>query len=383
MTADPLAGVRLGKYQIIEPLGIGGMSTVYRAYQENLSREVALKVLPPQLRADPSFLERFHIEAMALARLKHPNIIVIYDADSIDMWVFIVMELINGPNLRRYLRNSISMLNALRIFHHIAQGVAYAHSKGIIHRDIKPSNVLMDISENPQNPRPVLTDFGVVKLMESPAKLTQTGAGVGTPEYMAPEQCQGEPIDQRADIYALGILLFEMLCGKPPFSDGNFTSIAHSHIFDPVPDPALLNPAISQDLRAIVQKALQKDPARRYQQVTEFDSAVMELAQSSGKSKPASRPLASPIYTTCKICAAHNSPAAAYCWRCGAAMPVSDYRAGQLRSTYIICDACAAPESSSFNFCTRCGEPLRWVSCAVCGAPRSLAQRHCMQCGNL
>ncbi len=252
MQRDDLIGTTLGNYRIIATLGQGGMAKVYRAYQENLDREVAVKVLPPWFAADRSFVERFNLEARLVARLSHPNIVTVHDASEQQGHLYIVMQLVDGGTLKHKLDQfqltgkTMETTEMINIFAQLASALAYAHEQGIIHRDIKPVNVLMDRSG-----RPILSDFGIAKVLASTQdNLTRPGAGVGTPEYMSPEQCQGGAIDGRADIYALGVVLFEAMTGRTPFRGNNYPALAHSHIYEMPPRPVLAQSISSPNDRA-------------------------------------------------------------------------------------------------------------------------------------
>src|SRR5579871_2863181 len=268
MQQDPLIGTMLGNYKILAPLGQGGMAHVYRANQENLSREVAVKVLPPWYAADRSFVERFNLEARLVARLSHPNIVTVHDANEQNGHLYIVMQLVDGGTLKHrldQLQNQGKMMDtgeAIPIFSQLADALTYAHEQGVIHRDIKPVNVLLDRSG-----RPILSDFGIAKVLAGGGGLglTRPGAGVGTPEYMSPEQCKGEDVDGRADIYALGVMVYEALTGRTPFIGENYPALAHSHIYEPPPDPRQFNPRLPVPICRVVLTALQKKPELRYQ----------------------------------------------------------------------------------------------------------------------
>src|SRR5437667_1392402 len=267
MQQDDLIGTMLCNYRILEALGQGGMARVYRAYQENLGRNVAIKVLPPWYAADRSFIERFNLEARLVARLSHPNIVTVHDANEQNGHLYIVMQLVDGGTLKHRMdklqgeRRIMEPTEVVSIFSQLADALFYAHEQGIIHRDIKPVNVLMDRSG-----RPILSDFGIAKALAGSKELTRQGAGVGTPEYMSPEQCQGGPVDGRADIYALGVMLFESLRGRRPFLGDNYPALAHSHIYEMPPHPSLINPHIDLAVAQVIQTALMKNPAQRYQQ---------------------------------------------------------------------------------------------------------------------
>src|SRR6266699_3182578 len=314
MQKDPLLGTTFGNYKILAPLGQGGMAHVYRARQENLDREVAVKVLPPWYAADRNFVVRFNLEARLIARLSHPNIVTVHDFNESNGHLYIVMQLVDGGTLKQILDTShdavsaagtsfplpgtMDVLEANRIFQQLASALTYAHEKGIIHRDIKPVNVLMDRSG-----RPILSDFGIAKVLAGSSGLTRPGAGVGTPEYMSPEQCKGEEVDGRADIYALGVMLFEALTGRTPFVGDNYPALAHSHIYEEPPDPRIFNRHISLPLQNIMLRALQKKPEHRYQHTSEMAKALERAVQAGDNYteqtiRPASidRTPTSPIY---------------------------------------------------------------------------------------
>src|SRR5436853_3346058 len=275
---DDLIGVTLGNYKILAQLGQGGMARVYKARQENLDREVAVKVLPPWFAADRNFVERFNLEARLVARLSHPNIVTVHDADEYQGHLYIVMQLVDGGTLKlrldqlEALNQRMDVLEAKRIFTQLASALSYAHEQGIIHRDVKPVNVLMDRAG-----RPILSDFGIAKALAGSKELTRQGAGVGTPEYMSPEQCQGGPVDGRADIYALGVMLFEAQTGRTPFSGNNYPALAHSHIYELPPRPSTINPTISPAIEYIILTALMKNPQQRYQTARDM-ADILQIA---------------------------------------------------------------------------------------------------------
>ncbi|HEX3641945.1 MAG TPA: serine/threonine-protein kinase, partial [Ktedonobacteraceae bacterium] len=253
MKQDDLIGATLGNYRVLDTLGQGGMAKVYKAHQETLGRDVAIKVLPPWYAADRNFVERFNLEARLVARLSHPNIVTVHDANEQNGHLYIVMQLVDSGTLKQRLDQHqkeghvMGIEEVVSIFTQLADALAYAHDQGIIHRDIKPVNVLMDRSG-----RPILSDFGIAKVLASTQdNLTRPGAGVGTPEYMSPEQCQGGAVDGRADIYALGVMLFEAQTGRTPFLGNNYPALAHSHVYEPPPRPNSINPNISPAIEYI------------------------------------------------------------------------------------------------------------------------------------
>ena len=209
-----LPGSRLSRYELVEQIGRGGMSTVFRAHDPELDRIVAIKVLPSFRSEDPTFVERFRKEAQAVARLTHPNIIQVHDFGEDKGFSYIVMEYVPGGTLQDYVGQRHRLTDVLRLMAPLADALEYAHKQGVVHRDIKPPNVLIDTDD-----RPMLSDFGLARLMEGSAGLTRAGSVVGTPEYMSPEQALGRPADQRSDLYSLGIIIYQMLLGETPFRE--------------------------------------------------------------------------------------------------------------------------------------------------------------------
>jgi len=227
-------GQTLGAYTILSKIGQGGMAVVYKAYEPALDRYVAIKILPPLLASDPGFSARFENEAKAIAKLNHPNILPIYSFGQQSNISYLVMRFIQAGTLKERMGRPLDLPYISEIMHQVADAMHYAHENGIIHRDIKPSNILM-ANEH----WPLLTDFGLAKMMESAAHLTATGVGIGTPAYMSPEQAQGLPVDRRTDIYSLGIMLYEMVIGKVPYEADTPMGIVLKHISAPLPLPSL------------------------------------------------------------------------------------------------------------------------------------------------
>ncbi|HET8630767.1 MAG TPA: tetratricopeptide repeat protein [Thermomicrobiales bacterium] len=250
---------RIGPYEIRGLLGRGGMSTVYRAYQPALDREVAVKVLTGSHAADPIFRERFRREARAVARLRHPNILAVYDSGEAGGEPYLVSELIEGGTLQRHLGRPLDPRDVARLARQIGAALDYAHGQGLIHRDVKPANIFVD------GPRAVLGDFGIVKAsVPGWTALTQTGFGVGTPEYMAPEQALNEPLDGRADLYALGAVLYEALAGTPPYLGDTPLQVIEGHLQGRLPRATERNPALAPEVEAVLARALARQPADRY-----------------------------------------------------------------------------------------------------------------------
>ncbi len=253
------------RYEILELLGQGGMSAVYKAYDPNLKREVAVKLIHPHLSTDPEFVRRFEAEAAAVARLSHPNIVDVYDFDHDSQTYFMVLEYLRGETLQQRLRRlneadkRMGLEETIKICAQVCEAVDYAHQSGVIHRDLKPANVML----SPEG-KAVLMDFGIVKMVGS-QQHTATGTVLGTARYMSPEQVRGDAVDQRSDIYSLGVMLYEMLSGKPPFDAESAMTVMRMHLEEPVPDIRELVPSIPGAMLAILQRALAKFPDQRYQ----------------------------------------------------------------------------------------------------------------------
>jgi serine/threonine protein kinase len=270
-----LTGTRLGQYEIVERLGGGGMAVVYRAVQQPLGREVALKALSSELFQDDGFVKRFETEAKTLAKLDHPNILPIYDFEVTEGVAFLTMPLIRGGTLRDILnRGPLDTLTAWRYLREIGDGLQHAHDAGIVHRDLKPTNVLIH-----GDGRAMLADFGLARGAGQPTHLTTIGLAIGTPGYMAPEQVMGHDVDKRADIYALGVLTFEMLTGRLPYIGSNRMEVAYSTVNAPIPSAAKLNSALPDELDQLLTKVLAKDPAQRPQTVRELLAQMARLPQ--------------------------------------------------------------------------------------------------------
>ena len=283
-------GTHLGQYQILGELGRGGMATVYRAYQATLEREVALKVLPDFLVEQPGFKARFHREAVAVARLQHPNILSVFDHGEQDGVTYIVSEYVEGGTLAARLGAPIQLDYCVRLLRPVADALDYAHSEGVVHRDVKPSNILLD-----RRGVPILSDFGLARIAESAEseRLTQTGAMVGTPTYMAPEQCAGHDAGPPADIYALGVIAFEMVTGRVPFSAPTPLGVIAAHQVTPPPSPRKLNPSLPESVVQPILTCLAKDPRQRQETATEF---IEQLAIAVAPS-PSQYPLTPPPLT--------------------------------------------------------------------------------------
>ncbi len=264
-----------GRYQIVRHLARGGMAEVYLARDLLLDRPVALKVLFPEFATDRSFVERFRREARSAASLNHPNIVSIYDWGEEEGTYFIVMEYVDGLTLRDVIRRQgpLEASRAAEIGADIAAALHFAHVGGVIHRDVKPGNVLITASQVK------VTDFGIARAGDPAESLTQAGAVMGTATYFSPEQAQGHVVDPRTDVYSLGVVLYEMVAGRPPFTGDNPVSIAYQHVREePVP-PSRHNPDVPPTFDAIVAKAMAKNRANRYSSAEELRADLLRFTQ--------------------------------------------------------------------------------------------------------
>ena len=275
-----LRGQRLGNYLLLDLLNVGGMAEVYRGRDLTNNRDVAVKVLPPMLAADPQYVERFKYEAALVGKLAHPNIVPIERYGEEGQYLYLVMPLLDG-SLRDILNRGerLHPIDAITVGMQIASALAAVHALGLIHRDVKPDNILFS------KDRALLTDFGITRRIESERTgyaptLAGTGLPVGTPQYMAPEQLDGKQhVDHRADLYALGAVLYELLTGRPPHvADGPY-AVAARVLHDPIVPPSQLNPAIWPELDAVVMRALARDPGDRYANAASMRDALQRIDQ--------------------------------------------------------------------------------------------------------
>ncbi len=271
-------GRELGGYRITEPVSKGNMAEVYKALQASVDRVVAIKIISPLLAEDPEFVARFRQEARIIAALEHPHILPVIDFGEEQGTLYLVTRYLNGGTLHDLIRKGgpLAPEAALRYLADIADAIDYAHSQGVVHRDIKPKNVLLDTQSNP-----FVADFGLAKLVTT-STLTRTGLGmIGTPHYMSPEQCSGQPAEKRSDIYSLGIMLYEMLTGEVPYNADSVVQVVMMQIHEPVPNLAKRRPELAGMLDPVLTRALAKKPAERYATGRDFAAA---LARAIGQS---------------------------------------------------------------------------------------------------
>ncbi|HXV06024.1 MAG TPA: protein kinase [Solirubrobacterales bacterium] len=255
-----------GRYRLEAKLGSGGMSTVYLARDETLDRPVAVKVMHREISEQAEQLERFRQEARAVAKLSHPNVVAVIDAGEDGGYPYIVFEYVKGETLKQRIKR-VGALDAQEALAHaieIARGLSVAHSRNMVHRDIKPQNVLID-----EEGRAKLTDFGISRQLEQDG-MTATGRVLGTTDYVAPEQAMGHPVDQRSDLYSLGVVLYEMLIGQVPFHADSQVGVAMKHVNEDLPDVQRRRPDLSAATALVVERATAKNPAERYQRVGEM-----------------------------------------------------------------------------------------------------------------
>jgi len=276
MTTEAPRSVYNERYELVGQIARGGMAEVYLARDLRLDRPVALKVLFPELSVDRNFVERFRREAQAAANLSHPNIVPVYDWGEADHTYFIVMEFIDGETLSDIIKAEAPLLpdRAAGIGAAVAAALAFAHRYGVVHRDVKPGNVLITGDGEVK-----VADFGIARAAGTDESLTQTGAVMGTATYFSPEQAQGEGVDARTDIYSLGVVLYEMVTGKPPFSGNNPLAIAYKHVREEPPAPRSVNPAIPPAFEAIVLKAMAKSPEDRYDTAQALRADLLRFRQ--------------------------------------------------------------------------------------------------------
>ncbi len=313
-------GSNIGHYAVVEELGEGGMATVFKAFDSHLSRFVAVKIIRPDREINDKYQLRFEREAKALARLTHPNIVGIIDYGQQEDLSYLVMEFLPSGTLKNRMGSPIPWGEAARMLVPVAHALQFAHENHIIHRDVKPSNILLTASGEP-----MLTDFGIAKLLEEDQtmELTAAGTNVGTPEYMAPEQLLGDSYDHRADIYALGVVYYEMVTGHKPFSAKTPGGVVAMQATQPLPSPRRYIPTLPDFVERVISLALAKDPLRRYQHMTDLGNALDALSRGERPAAPVIDAKTPPSVPTrnCPICNKPHPATSRFCPNTGKPLP--------------------------------------------------------------
>ncbi|PJF36859.1 MAG: hypothetical protein CUN49_03250 [Candidatus Thermofonsia Clade 1 bacterium] len=263
-----------GRFQILETLGSGGMAVVYKAHDLRLRRDVALKTLRSSLTADPAFQESFREEARRVANLLHPNIVTVFDADNEGALFYIVMEYVDGQDLKKHIRASapFSVERALHIGIQVCAGIGYAHRAGLVHADVKPQNILLYSNDTVK-----VTDFGIAQVISHTQAMTRREVVWGSPQYFSPEQAQGNTPTPASDVYMIGVVLYEMLTGKLPFSGSDQRELALAHINEPAPHVLESNPNVLPVLDNIIHKCMAKEPNARYSNADQLGRVLIEI----------------------------------------------------------------------------------------------------------
>ncbi len=346
---NKLIGKSLGQFRIVDRIGSGGMATVYQAYQPNLDRYVAIKVLPAVNARDPIFVKRFEQEARSVAKLAHPNIVQIHDFGEQDQITYIVMEYVDGGTLKDRLKKPLSVPEAVDFIIQAAEGLECAHRNGIIHRDVKPANMLLR-----KDGHLLLSDFGIAKILEGTTHLTRVGTGIGTPQYMSPEQGMGRNVDGRSDIYSLGIVFFHCLTGRVPFTADNPLTITVKHINEPLPVAMLTSEDVPQSIIQVLLQMTAKKPEERYQSTDRVVEALTNALVAAKLSMP--RLYRVGIAQISGISEAESIPVG------GVTSNKSSHPSNSSAPTQtpaeIVCFRCGASNQNTRNFCTMCGEDL-------------------------
>jgi serine/threonine protein kinase len=352
---DALVGKSLGQFRIVERIGTGGMAAVFKAYQPTLDRYVAIKVLPAYHAQDPVFVKRFEQEARSVAKLAHPNIVQIHDFGEQDNITYIVMEYVDGGTLKDRLKRPISVPEAADCIIQAAEGLDCAHRNGIVHRDVKPANMLLR-----KDGHLLLSDFGIAKILEGTTNLTRVGTGIGTPQYMSPEQGTGQAVDRRSDIYSLGIVFFHCLTGRVPFTADSPLTITVKHLQDPLPVERLTSEGIPGPIIQVILTMTAKQPHERYQSADMLIGALTNALADSNLVLPRPwrnlHPAASAIEMRGGGPSSGALPGSS---QLGSSPNASQApNAGMQHVVTLTCFRCGAPNPSTRLYCTTCGDDL-------------------------
>ena len=390
---NSLVGKSLGQFRILEHIGAGGMASVFKAYQPTLDRYVAIKVLPAYHARDPIFVKRFTQEARSVAKLAHPNIVQIHDFGEQDNITFIVMEYVESGTLKDRLKErQLTVPEAVDFVIQAAEGLGCAHSHGIIHRDVKPANMLLR-----KDGHLLLSDFGIAKILEGTVNLTRVGTGIGTPQYMSPEQGTGQPVDRRSDIYSLGIVLYHALTGRVPFTADSPLSITVKHLNDPIPVEILRAKGVPQPIEQVLLKMTAKSPVERYQTTDELIEALTRALTAAQLTLPRWRTGLKPIESPRQAVEMPGvfSPQSSNIGGGSGLVsqplaPVSLPSISNLRQQQMVtvpCFRCGSANQSDRLFCTSCGYELsdKWANADRYLAPngRPLLARLSLQNGQM
>jgi serine/threonine protein kinase len=361
---NSLVGKSLNQFRIVERIGSGGMATVFKAYQPTLDRYVAVKVLPAYHARDPIFLKRFVQEARSVAKLQHANIVPIHEFGEQDNITYIVMEYVEGGTLKDRLKlRPLTVPEAVDVVIQAAEGLGCAHGHGIIHRDVKPANMLLR-----KDGHLLLSDFGIAKILEGTTNLTRVGTGIGTPQYMSPEQGTGQPVDRRSDIYSLGIVLYHALTGRVPFTADSPLSITVKHLNDPIPVEHLRAAGVPQPIEQVLLKMTAKAPADRYQTTDALIEALTIALTASqltlprwrtGGMQPVGAP-ALPVDQQGVFSGSLSNPSGGYGRASQSLAPGSQPLVPTVKALEVTvpCFRCGMANKSDRLFCTSCGYEL-------------------------
>ncbi|MBN2303152.1 MAG: serine/threonine protein kinase, partial [Anaerolineae bacterium] len=299
-------GDTIGPYRITDQIGQGGMATVYKAYHANLDRYVAFKVLHQAFLEDSNFLERFKREAQIVAKLEHPHIVQVYDFADHEGQPYLIMKFIEGETLKAQLkRESLPLDLTIQMLEAVANALTYAHEGGILHRDIKPSNIMLDTHNTPY-----IADFGLARIAQAGESTLSQDMMLGTPQYISPEQARGDQnLGPGTDIYSLGVVIYEMMVGRVPFSADTPFAIIHDHIYKPLPLPSKVNPEVPVEVERVLLKALAKEPAARYASAVDMIAAFRSAVQEAGMTELSAARYRPPVLTGSPAAAEPETPA--------------------------------------------------------------------------